>query len=481
MSDFLNRKMPLLNLLSKSDLHNIHAGALQILGSIGVKVESDKILNLLEAEGAKVDHSKNMVKLSLPIIENSINSSPKEVIYGARNQKYDLKLKTGGDIYSRSISGTVGYIDLTNRRYRKAAMPDVRDWAILVDALDNIGYCTGLFPNDVPVEIQDIHVMRVLLENTEKHLEVQISSLENIEYMMRMALVVTGSEDVFRKRPLFNVLASCRSPLAFSQYASDTIMTAGKHGIPVELLTMPSTGGTGPVTMAGTLMQAHAEMLAAITISQVITPGTPIVCRVLSVILDMATGLAMLGTVQNALLSAANVQLVREFCGIPIHLFGQASDALTCDGQSNIERVFNTLLPAQAGANIVGGSGQLDNGTADPVQLVIDDDIMGMTFKLLQGINITDNCLGIDALSRVGPDGHFLDDDHTLQFCRQEYYKPYSFNRETRSAWQDSGSKDLNRNAQQRAFDILENHKCTPLDVNTTKELDSILKHVDNL
>lgn len=479
MSNYAKRNRTMLNFLSTKDHQDIHSEALRVLETIGVKVESDKVLDLLKNAGAKVDHSKKMVKFLPSFIEQSIRQAPKKIIYGARNPKYDLVLELGGGTYSRSISGTAGYIDLTGREYRMASISDARHWAILVDALENIGYCTGLFPHDVPAEIQDIYLMPVLLENTEKHLEIQVSRLENIEYMMKMALAVVGSEDEFRKRPLFNVLASCRSPLQFSEYATDTMLTAGRYGVPIELLTMPSAGGSAPVTMAGTLMQAHAETLAGIAISQTVTPGGPVVCRVMPVILDMAKGFAMLGTVQNAMLSAANVQLVREYCGIPIHLFGPASDARICDGQSNIERVFNTLLPALAGANIVGGAGQLDNGTADPVQLVIDDDILGMTSIMLKGIEINDDRLGIDALNRVGPGGHFLADDHTLKYCRLEYFRPYSFNREPRSAWQENGSKDLNENARQRAIDIIKKHECVPLEKDVIKELRSVVRHVE--
>ena len=144
-----------------------------------------------------------------------------------------------------------------------------------------------------------------------------------------------------------------------------------------------------------------------------------------------------------------------------------------------IERVFNTLLPALAGANVVSGAGGLEHCyTVDPVQLVIDDEIMGMTKRILRGFEINDDTLGLDALARVGPGGNFLSDEHTLKYFKGEYYRPHTFNRGTREIWQSKGGKDLNENARERAKTILREHEPTPLADDIAKELDSIIKRL---
>jgi len=195
--------------------------------------------------------------------------------------------------------------------------------------------------------------------------------------------------------------------------------------------------------------------------------------------MDMSSGAGLEATVENAMVAAAGAQLMRETYGIPTNMMGQVTDTFIPDGQSMIERTFNTLLPTLAGANLVSGAGQIEHVYAeDPVQLVIDDEIVGMTKRILRGFEINDDTLGLEALARVGPGGNFLSDDHTLKYFKTEYYKPRIFNRGTREIWQSKGGKDLNENARERAKTILREHKPTPLADDVVKELDSIIKRL---
>jgi len=471
--------MNIFKILSEQEVEKLHSASLHILNTIGLKVDSEKVRKVLEKAGAKVDHKTMVAHFPSNLVDETIKKAPQRVIYGARNPKYDLVLEPGGDIYNRPLTGAEGYIDLETEKYRLAKMSDVTDWAILVDALENIDYCTAPYPSDVDADTRDIRILPVLLKNTEKHVEIQPYSGEDVERMVELALAVMGSEEELKKRPIFNVLTSITSPLQLLEYASDVMIAAGKHGIPLEINSMAIAGGTAPVTVAGVTLLSHAEVLAGIVVAEILNPGAPIVYRPLPMVMDMSSGVALEGTVENAMMAAAQVQLVKETYNIPTNMFGQVSDTFITDGQSMIERVFNALLPSLAGANIVSGSGHVEHCyTLDPVQLVIDNEIIGMTKRVLQGFEINDDTLGLDALARVGPGGNFLSDDHTLKYFKTEYFRPHIFNRGTREMWQSKGEKDLNENAREGAKAILREHKPAPLAENIVKELDSIIKRL---
>lgn len=472
--------MNIFKVLTNEEVQKLHSTSLEVLNTIGLKIHSEKVRKMLEEAGAIVDHKTTLVRFPPHLVDESIKRAPQRVIYGARNPKYDLVLEPGGETYCRPITGAEGYIDVETGKYRMAKMSDVKDWARLVDALNNISYCTAPYPDDIPVDTRDIRIMQVLLENTEKHVEVQPYTGENMEYIVELALAVMGSEEELKKRPIFNVLTSALTPLQFSEYATDIMLVAGKYGVPVEINSMAIAGGTAPVTVAGVTLLSHAEVLAGIAIAEIANPGAPIVYRPLPLVLDMSTGVGLEGTVENAMMAAAQVQLIRETYGIPTNMFGQVTDALITDGQSMIERVFNTLLPALAGANIVSGAGQLEHCyTIDPVQLVIDDEILGMTYRMLRGFEVNDDTLGLDALARVGPGGNFLTDKHTLKYFKAEYFRPHIFNRRSREIWQSEGERDLNENARQRAITILREHKPSPLAEDIVNQLDSIIKRLE--
>jgi len=469
-------------ILSEQEVQKLHSASLDILNTIGIKIDSEKARKMLEEAGAKVNHETMMVHFPPNLVDESIKKAPQRVIYGARNPEYDLVLETGGDTFCRPLIGAEGYIDLETGKYRRVQLSDVKDWVILVDALENISYYGGPYPADPPLdEGGDARVLRILLENTEKHTAAYSGKnpKKYMKYMIELSVAVMGSEEELKRRPIFNLVVGTLSPLELDELTTDTFFLYGKYGIPIELVPMPIAGGTAPVTIAGTLLLSHAEMLAGIAIAEIANPEAPMVYRPGPVIMDMSSGAGLEATVENAMMAAAGAQLMRETYGIPTNMMGQVTDSLISDGQSMIERVFNTLLPALAGANIVSGAGQVEHVyTLDPVQLVIDDEIVGMTKRILRGFEINDDTLGLEALARVGPGGNFLTDKHTLKYFKTEYFKPRIFNRGTREIWQSKGAKDLNENARQRAKTILKEHKPTPLADNVVKELDSIIKRL---
>jgi len=470
------------NPLSEQEVQKLYSAALDILNTRGLQIDSEKVRKMLEEAGAKVNHETMMVRFPPNLVDESAKKAPQRVIYGARNPRYDLVLEPGGDTFCRPGIGAEGYIDLETGKYRHVQLSDVKDWAILVDGLENISYYAGPYPAEPPLdEGGDVRVLRIILENTEKHIGAYSgkNAMKYMKYLIELSVAVMGSEEELRKRPIFCIYNPALSPLQYEEYSTDILLLLGKYGIPVELSSMAIAGGTAPVTVAGTLLLSYAEILAGIVIAEIANPGAPIVYRPEPVVLDMSSGVGLQAAVENAMMAAAGAQLMRETYGIPTNMMGQVTDSLITDGQSVIERAFNTLLPALAGANIVKGAGYIENVyTADPVQLVIDDEIVGMTKRILRGFEINDDTLGLDALARVGPGGNFLSDEHTLKYFKTEYYRPRIFNRGTREIWQSKGGKDLNENARERAKTILREHKPAPLADDVVKELDSIIKRL---
>jgi len=467
-------------ILSEQEVQKLHSASLEILNTIGLKVESEKARRMLAEAGAKVNQETMIVRFPPNLVDESVKKAPQRIVYGARNPKYDLVLEPGGDTFCRPLIGAEGYMDLETGKYRHAQLSDVKEWATLVDALEHISYHAGPYPADPPLdEGGDARILRILLENTEKHTGAYSGKYPEkyMKYMIELAVAVMGSEEELKKRPIFNLVVGTLSPLVLDELTTDTFSLFGKYGIPIELVPMPIAGGTGPVTVAGVTLLSHTELLAGIIVAEIANPGAPMVYRPGPNIMEMSSGAALEATVENAMISAAQTQLVRETYGIPTNMMGQITDTFIPDGQSMIERVFNTLLPTLARANLVSGAGQVEHVYAvDPVQLVIDDEIVGMTQRILRGFEINDDTLGLDALARVGPGGNFLSDDHTLKYFKTEYYRPRIFNRGTREIWQSKGAKDLNENARERAKAILKEHKPTPLPDHVLKELDSIVK-----
>jgi trimethylamine--corrinoid protein Co-methyltransferase len=149
--------------------------------------------------------------------------------------------------------------------------------------------------------------------------------------------------------------------------------------------------------------------------------------------------------------------------------------------QTLVEKATGLLMTGYAGANLFNGAGFVDSAlAASPVQLVMDDEIIGVTRRILRGIEVNDDTLGLEAVARVGPQGTFLTDEHTLKYLRSdEFFRPSIFDRDSRMTWLSKGAKGLEQKAREKALTVLEEHKVPPLPEDVAKELRSIVNKAD--
>lgn len=141
---------------------------------------------------------------------------------------------------------------------------------------------------------------------------------------------------------------------------------------------------------------------------------------------------------------------------------------------------MSMLLAGLAGANMIYGLGMIDLGmTLDFGQLVVDNEIAKMVRKVIGGIPVNEDSLAVDVIRKVGADGHFLMENHTLKHMRTIQSQTNLFDRDTRQAWEAKGSKDLATRATEEARYILENHKPTPLSESTAKAIREVIEEAE--
>jgi trimethylamine--corrinoid protein Co-methyltransferase len=471
---------PSLRLLSEEGLQKIHQQSLEVLEQFGMNINHRPSLEVLGEAGAHLDKDGARVRFPKTLVEESLKRLPSRIVYGARSSEHDLVAELGGDFHTRTMTGGEGYIDLETREWRKVLTRDLVEWTTLADGLEHVDYVASIYPDDMNLDTRDVHILRLLLEHSVKHVEVQPYTGAGVGYMVEMIKIVQGGSEEVKKRPLLSVLTSALAPLQFLPYSLDILFTVGPLHIPIELNTMPIAGATSPMTIAGTLLQANVEMLAGITISQCAFPGMPLMYAPRNLVMDAWTGLALQGRVETAMVSAAMAQIATELYRMPSNLFGPVADSMVADTQSAVERTIKVLLPALCGATVIAGLGHTEHCyTYDPALLVQDDDLIGIVRRLMRGIEITDETLGMDAIMRVGPGGNYLIDDHTLKYFKTEYFTPKCTNRFVRNVWKGNGCRDATELARERARKILAEHRADSLDPKMLAELDKIVTAAD--
>jgi trimethylamine--corrinoid protein Co-methyltransferase len=238
---------------------------------------------------------------------------------------------------------------------------------------------------------------------------------------------------------------------------------------------MPSSGLTSPVTLAGSVIQQNAENLSFVTLAQLTSPGTPTIPYSSPGITNMKTGNVIYGAVEVALQCAAMSQIYSHY-GIPFTATVGLTDSKTHDEQAAYERALSVMLTALAGPSMFLCSGALNALTETSFeQLLIDDEILGMVSRAVSGIRVDDETMGLDTIAEVGPTGHFLGQKHTIDFLMKEHYLPKLAHRDSRTEWEERGSKDIIKRARERAKEILRTHETKPLEDHVRKRVESIV------
>ena len=464
--------------VAENEIERIHEGALQTLARTGIAVHDEAVLTLLGEAGCRVDHEARHVCVPAPVVQNALVTAPPTVTLYNRLGKRALGLGTG-PLYARTSSGATGIVDLDSGRRREPNCQDAANAVRLADALPHVhGVSTmAVQPADVPVTAVDVRTVRLALANTVKPLGYVCLNDRLIESVLVMAAVVAGGEDALRERPFITALAESTSPLQLVSSQLAVLKAFASRGLPLTLHAHPMAGFTAPVTLAGELVITHAEVLALVTIAQLIQPGTPVVYGMSSSVPDMRSGSNLSGAVEIGLMGAAVAQLSRR-CGLPC-VMSCGADAHAPGAQAMLERLMTLLPPALAGIDLVNLTTLDTKMSFSLEQLVVDDTILSVIQRYLRGITVNDDALALDLIHEIGPGGAFVTTAHTIRHFRDELLIPDLIGRESRESWQEAGAPDMRTRAREKARRILAEHQPRPLADGVALQLDEIMKEAE--
>ena len=472
---------PALRLLSHDDLERIHQASLRILDEIGMEIEHPGAQDLLAGFGASVDRATNRVRFPPDLVERSRRQIPSRLTYHGRTPEYDWTAALDGGIGARNTGGCSFWVDPETGEHRPARIADWRAFCTLTDALPNVRALANMICSDVPPRTTDVHSMRTLLEAQRKCSVHGAISAASWRYQIEMLLAVRGSRQALAERPLIHHMVPPINPLYLGFDYAEQILVACEYQIPIDIPVMSIVGMTSPVTLAGTLAQTLAEELGTATLIQCARPGHPMSFFIDPVVANMRTGQALTAAPESALLVGAICQLGTELFGLPTEAVGLYSDGYSA-GQTMGHKYQSVLFQALSGGKLFVGAGCTESiSTLDPTQIVIDDELMTIATRWLQGITVNDETLAVDVLKEVGPRGEFLSEDHTVKFLRAGELVDLALSEREgrRDLWEAAGRPTLESRSRDRARSILATHVVPPLPDDVLRELAKIARAAD--
>jgi trimethylamine--corrinoid protein Co-methyltransferase len=358
-------------------------------------------------------------------------------------------------------SDCLNIVDHRTNTYRPAVLNDVKEAALLSDALDNIDFLMSFFlPADVPHGSYGLYQMEVMLNNTTKPIIIVTHDQASLEKCVRMAELVAGGPNDLLQNPFITCYINVTTGLRHNQEALQKLIFLAKKGLPLLYIPIVSGGLTGPVTLAGAVASTIAGVLGGLVLSQLVREGAPFGMPGWGArAINMKTAFYSYFTADDKGVMAA----MAHYFGLPMFDYGGFSDSKTVDQQAGVEAGISLLLATLNGGNIIHDLGFLEAGLIGSlVQLATCNELIGWIHHALAGVEISEETLALDLIDQKGPDGQFLDDDHTFNHFRK-LWTPDLIDQNNYHKWVIEGQKTLAQRASEKVEGILASHKPEPL------------------
>ncbi len=467
---------PVLNVLEDELKEKVVVEAIEILEEIGFFVENQDAIEILKNEGVKIEQKRAIIPRDL--IKKALKTAPSTISIYDREGKEVSKLE-GDNICFDPGSAALNVLDTETNEIRQAVTKDFIDFTKIVEQLEHIhAQSTAIVCSDVPEDVGDSYRLYLALIYSKKPIITGTFRKESFETMKNMLISIRGDEKRLREKPLAIFDACPSPPLKWSDLTCQSVIDCAKYGIPSEFVSMPMTGANAPVTILGSIVQHAAETLAGLVISQLVSPGAPVIWGGSPAAFDMRKGTMYLGSVDTILLDLGYTE-IGKYLNLPTHTYLGMSDTKTLDMQSGLESGMGALLAGIKGINMISGAGMMNFESTQSIQkVVIDNEIAGMTYKFVKGIIQRDEPIAKDLLREFDKKTHLLSHDHTLRWFREELFLPSPvIDRSTNEEWINTGRKTIGDRANETVIKLLSKNPGVTLDNDIVSDLTNIMKY----
>ena len=466
---------PSLDYLSREEVRTIHQASLKILRQVGMRFPHEEAQKLLTKAGAKTA-GEGVVRIPSGLVDEALASLPRrgEVVLYGRNPKHDFSFADHSPALACMTMAT-SVIDPVSGRKRPATDPDLVRLVRLAHHLEHFRVNGGLVtPQEVPGRINDWHTWATCLKNTTKHITGGVVGAMGVRDAVAMASLAAGGEELFLKRPCISGWVLTLPPLGIDRDSLEALLELARCRVPAMISSGPILGATSPVTIPGTLAQAHAEILGCLVVHQLARPGAPAIYTSFARGVDMRTGNVSMAGPEFALLKLGMAALGALF-DLPVRMPAMLRDAKTLDAQAGFETGMVAGLTCLA-ADLMD-AGQLDMDlVVDLADPVFCNEAMAALKRLNRDQSVDRDSLALEAIREAGPGGSFLNHTHTFTHFKKELHHPALFERRNWEAWEKDGGRSIREVCLQKALEILDRDREPFLDPETEHSIDLVVE-----
>ncbi len=432
-----------IELANAEQVEAIHANSMRVLSELGIRVISNRVTDIFEAAGARVDRSENIIRIDEELVSEALRTVPQEFTLTAADPDRPLRLG-GNNVVFGLVAGPPNVHDRINGR-RSGNMTDYRNFIRLAhqfNAIHLIGNQVTA-PQELPANNRhlDTYLANLTLSRMPFHCTA-IGRGRATDGINMMAIARGVTPEQMARDPGVITIISVNSPRLFDGEMAEGLIAMAELGQPVVITPFTLMGAMTPVTLPAALSQQNAEALFGVVLSQLVNPGTPVMYGAFTSNVDMRSGAPAFGTPENTKANIISGQLARRY-GLPYRTSNtNASNAV--DLQAAYETGMATWGAVMGGGNLIyHAAGWLEGGlTASFEKLVLDVEILQNMMEILKPVDFSQDELGFDAIASVPPGGHFFGAEHTMSRYETAFYRPMLSDWTNYGAWEAAGSKD---------------------------------------
>ncbi|MDA3787265.1 MAG: trimethylamine methyltransferase family protein [Desulfobacula sp.] len=461
-------------------MEKIHDAAMDLLKTTGVSFNEDEALEIFKANGHRVEGTTVFFEESE--IQKALKTAPRRFTVHARNPEKSVEIGEDDFVFLPGY-GAPFVMDAQGER-RQATMEDYDNFCKLIQTSPYINMNGWMMvePADMPHDTVhlDLNLSNMLLCD-KPFMGSPVSRKGALDGIEMAGILWGGKENIMDKTVSVSLINSL-SPLQFSDEMAGALIELARHNQACVVASLIMAGGSGPVTLDGVLALQNAEILAGITLAQLVRPGAPVIYGSTSSAMDMKTGALSIGAPELS----KNIHLVAQmarFYNLPARSGGGLTDALAVDAQAGAESAIALSTAVRSGINfILHSCGILGSYIAMSFEkFLIDEEVCGMVMNMIKPLALTDESIDLDVIKEVGIGGQYLTHPKTFQLCRTEFFMPTLMSRKNPDAWAKEGKKRIDQLAEDKVAQRLASYEKPDIDPEIEKQLtEYVEKHKNN-
>lgn len=464
----MRRKQPsLLKVITDREVELIHETSLKMLREIGVKYPNKEMLERFEGAGAEVDYTSEVVKIPEKLVYKALSSLQKDFSMTPPDEGPPITLGDGN--LQLSMDTTPDIVDIMTNTKRNGTAEDTLKGIAVSNALENVRLATAYcLPSEVVQYASDVYCYELLWTYSRKPVSTWIYSSRSADYILEIAKLVAGGEDELRRKKLLTYFAEPISPFQYAPHTLDIVLKLAKYELPIYLGPMVTMGGTGPVTIAGTLALHNAEILQGLTMIYLCNSKQPVIYSAHCHSLDLMRMSIQYGAPEQALLAVGATQLARYY-GLAICGNVMLSDSNLLDYMAGFEEAATATYALAAGWDMLGFMGfgtigVVGNGVGHSLEkVIVQDEALDYMKRMIKSFDVNEETLAYDVIKKVGIGGNFSSEEHTVKHMRDEVWRSKGmFMNYDYEKWSKEGAQSIAERAHVRLNEIL--NKYLPLE-----------------